>query len=243
VKQRPAVLGIDATEILPPYTNRAPERRSVTGLKLLAGSKLALRVKANTPLNRGRILLFGQSRDHPLVEAAMAPSMKDATVEEGEIQIPSSEVTGFGLRLADVDGVESRSGTIYPIELVPDQPPEIKLITPPRREELLTAGAALLITFEGKDDFGIARAVLHYAVDWTEGAKDQAIELELAGSRPKELVRRFDWKIGELRPAVREGQVIDYWIELTDANQRHRTRRRQTGAPSGPDRHSAGKAG
>jgi hypothetical protein len=218
VKPRPAVLGIDATEILPPYTNRPPERRSVTSLKLLAGSKLALRVKANTPLSHGAIVLYGLDREHPLTEAALAPQKKDATVGEGEIPIPASNLNGFGLRLSDEDGVESRSTTIYPIEVVPDRPPEIKLITPPRREELLTAGAPLLLGFEAKDDFGIARAVLHYAVDWTEGAKDQVVEFELGGVRPRELVRRFEWKIGELRPAIREGQVIDYWIELIDAN-------------------------
>jgi hypothetical protein len=218
VKSRPAVVGIDATEILPSYTKRGRERRSVTSLKLLAGSRLALRVKASDQLSRGTIILYGPDRERPLAQASLTPEKTDSTSGEGEIEIPAKDVNGLALRLADEDGVESRSSTIYPIELITDRPPEIKLINPPRREELLTAGATLLLAFEGKDDFGIARARLHYAVDWSEGAKHQTVEFDLGAERPRNLVRRFEWKIGEMRPPVQESQVIDYWIELIDTN-------------------------
>jgi hypothetical protein len=213
VKPRPAVVSIDAQQIFPAYTAQQPERRSMTALKLLAGSKLALRVKANTKLRSAAVRLVGVEQEAPLAVEGWG-----RTEAAGAVVLPAKDVTGLQIRLVDADGVESRSPTTYRVELVPDAPPTIKLLTPPRREELLTAGATMLLAFEAHDDFGIARARLHYAVDWQEGAPHQTIDLDLAGQRPRDLVRRFEWKIGQLQPPVGEGQVIDYWIEIADAN-------------------------
>jgi hypothetical protein len=213
VKPRPAVVSIDAQQIFPAYTAQQPERRSMTALKLLAGSKLALRVKANSKLRSAAVRLVGVEQEAPLAVEGWG-----RTEAAGEVALPAKDVTGLQIRLVDADGVESRSPTTYRVELVPDAPPTIKLLAPPRREELLTAGATMLLAFEAHDDFGIARARLHYAVDWQEGAPHQTLDLDLAGQRPRDLARRFEWKIGQLQPPVGEGQVIDYWIEIADAN-------------------------
>jgi hypothetical protein len=213
VKPRPAVVSIAAQEIFPAYTARKPEPRSMTALKLLAGSRLALRVKANTKLGTAAVRLAGVGHEAPLAVEGWS-----RTEAAGEIVLPAKDVTGLQIRLVDADGVESRSPTTYRVELVPDAPPVVKLLSPPRREELLTAGATMLLAFEAHDDFGLAHARLHYAVDWQEGAPHQTIDLDLAGQRPRDLARRFEWKLGQLQPPVGEGQVIDYWIEVADAN-------------------------
>ena len=83
---------------------------------------------------------------------------------------------------------------------------------------MLTREATLLLAFTAKDDFGVAKVRLHYAVDWVEGAPHKTIELDVGTARPRELVRRFNWRIGQITPHVEEGSVIDYWLEVLDAN-------------------------
>jgi hypothetical protein len=136
----------------------------------------------------------------------------------GAIEIPAEGATGLTLNLTDEDGVESRSPAVYPLEIVPDQPPTVRIVLPERREELLTREATLLLAFEAKDDFGVARVRLHYAVDWVEGAKDKTIELDIGTARPRVVARRFNWRIGQIIPHVEIGSVIDYWLEVLDAN-------------------------
>jgi len=136
----------------------------------------------------------------------------------GEIDIPAAGVSGMTVHLVDEDGIESRAAAVYPLEIVQDQAPTIKVLWPDRREELMTREATLLLAFEAKDDIGVAKVRLHYAIDWVEGAPHKTIELDVGNARPKEVTRRFNWRIGQIRPHVEEGTVIDYWLEVLDGN-------------------------
>ena len=107
---------------------------------------------------------------------------------------------------------------VYRIEIVPDQPPAIRVLLPQRREELVTQRATMLLAFEAKDDFGVARVLLHYAVNWHEGAPHRILDLDLGGEQPRTLTRRFEWKLERLAPPLSEGDTVDFWFEARDAN-------------------------
>ncbi len=218
VKPRPSVASVEARQIFPAYTRLPAQRRSLGDLKILAGSKLELKVKANAVVKSGEIRLVNADRDKTVKSAPMAPEANGSMQLIGAIEIPAEGVTGLTLNLVDSDGVESRSPAVYPLEIVQDQPPTVRIVLPERREELLTREATLLLAFEARDDFGVARVRLHYAVDWVEGAKDKTIELDIGTTRPREIARRFNWRIGQIIPHVEIGSVIDYWLEVLDAN-------------------------
>jgi hypothetical protein len=217
VKPRPGVLSVECTQIYPAYTKLGAQKRNTGDLKLLVGSRLQVKVTANARLKSGVLRLMGADAQKPLRTAPMKPESGDGTRLAGEVEI-GKDVSGLNLLLVDQDGLESKGGAVYRIEAVPDQPPTVSIIWPDRREELLTPGATMLLAFDAKDDFGIAKVRLHYAVDWVEGAKDNVIDLNLSGVTPREVNRRFEWNIGKLKPAVSEGQVIDYWLEVVDTN-------------------------
>jgi len=217
VKPRPGVRNIECTQVYPAYTKLTPLKRNTGDLKLLVGSHLTVKLTANAPLKNGVIRLMGADLEKPLRTAPMAPDPKDRTQLNGIVEI-AKDITGLNLLLVDEDGVESKGGAVYRIEVIPDAPPTVAIRWPDRREELLTPSATMLLAFQARDDFGISRIRLHYAVDWTEGAKDKVIDLDLGGRTPVQVARRFEWKIGKLQPPVAEGQVIDYWLEVTDTN-------------------------
>jgi hypothetical protein len=218
VKPRPAVAGVECRQIFPAYTQLLVQRRALGDLKILAGSRLALKVRTNAVMKSGEIRLLGPERDKIAKAVPLAFDGQGGVQLAGEIEIPREGVSGLTLYLVDEDGVESRSAAVYPIEILPDQPPTIKILWPERREELLTREATLLLAFEAKDDFGVAKVRLHYAVDWVEGAPHKTVELDVGNALPKELTRRFNWLLGRIVPHVEEGSVIDYWLEVLDAN-------------------------
>ena len=51
-----------------------------------------------------------------------------------------------------------------------------------------------------------------------EGGPHKTTDLDLGGALPKTITRRYDWKVGAIVPHVEEGSVIDYWFEVSDAN-------------------------
>ncbi len=218
VKPRPSVASVECQQLWPAYTQLPAQRRALGDLKILAGSKLVLKVKASTAVQAGEIRLVGTDRDKPVKIAPLTTDAQDKTLLTGEVAIPAEGVTGMTLRLVDEDGVESRGAAVYHIDVLQDAPPTIKIVWPDRRETLLTREATALLAFEAKDDFGVAKVKLHYAVDWVEGGPHKTIDLDLGGALPKTVARRFDWKVGAIVPHVEEGSVIDYWFEVLDAN-------------------------
>jgi hypothetical protein len=218
VKPRPGVLGIECRQIFPAYT-RLPERRRALGdLRLLAGSRLALQVQVNDGVKSGEIRLVAADHEKTIGATPLTPDPKDHTHLTGQIAIPPKDAAGLTLRLVDQDGVESQGGAIYPIEILPDAPPTIQILWPERREELLTRDATMLLSFAIKDDYGVAKVRLNYAVDWVEGAPHQSIDLDLGNSLPRDTTRQFHWRIAQVQPRVEEGSIIDYWFEVFDAN-------------------------
>ncbi|MEA3212099.1 MAG: hypothetical protein QOE70_5156 [Chthoniobacter sp.] len=217
VKPRPAVASVECTQIFPAYTRLPPLRRALGDLKILAGSRLALRVKATNPVQTATIQLLAAEPDKVLAEAPLVPDASHLMLA-GEIEIPAKDAAGLTLRLVDEDGLESRGGAVYRLELLQDQPPTIKILWPDRREELLTRNATMLLAFEARDDYGLGKVRLHYAVDYVEGAPHRTIDLDLGNESPRTLTRRFNWKIGQITPHVEEGNTIDYWFEVLDTN-------------------------
>ncbi|MEO6738801.1 MAG: DUF4175 family protein [Chthoniobacteraceae bacterium] len=216
VRARPAVASFACEQQWPAYTKLPPVRRQPGNLKLLAGTNLAVRITATSALRSATLRLTGAEPTNVIRSTALIAS--DSGEWTGTAEIPAKDVAGMTFHLTDTEGVESRAMAVHRIEVVPDTPPTIRILLPARREELLTHNATLLLGFEAKDDFGVAKVLLHYAVNWTEGAPHKTVELDLAGEQPKVLTRRFEWKIARVTPTPAENDTIDFWLEARDAN-------------------------
>jgi uncharacterized protein DUF4175 len=210
---RPAVVKIECEQTFPAYTKLGTVHRAPGDLSLLAGSRLALRVRASTNLKSAAIHQFPSGADVPLKISA-----QDAKDLSGDLPIAAADLRGFAIHLVEEHGVESKDTATYRVDVIPDRAPTVRIVYPERREELLTQKGTLLIAFEAADDFGIARAILHYVVNKDSGGLEKSVELDLGGQTPKTLTRRYDWKIGALQPPPAEGNIIEYWLEVRDTN-------------------------
>jgi len=218
VRPRPTTVNLRCEQRWPAYTKLPPLQRRPGELKLLAGSRLAVRVTSDSKLRGAALLLVGPDPETPVKTATLRADSQSPGGWIGEVEIPPQGVSGMTFRLADEEGVESRAMAVYRIEVIPDEPPSIRVLSPQRREELVTRRATLLLAFDAKDDFGVARVLLHFAVNWSEGAPHKTVELDLGGEQPPALTRRFEWKLDHFAPPLAEGDVIDFWLEARDAN-------------------------
>jgi len=228
VLPRPVVKDINIKQQYPAYTRQPAQDRKLGDLAILEGSKLQMKVIASKPLRtpvagdvkNNYIHLIGSDRNFPLAVDATNTSLLT-----GEIDIPAG-TTGFSINLFDADQIESKDSAVYPIQLIPDKAPIVKIVQPNRKEVLLVRTGRLTVTFEALDDFGISKASLKYKVD--EDAKgEQTIPLDLSSlndANRRTLRGGYPWKLQDVpftptpeKPTL-EGRTIEYWIEIEDNN-------------------------
>ena len=211
VRPRPTVGKVEATQIWPAYTGLPPKPRAMNDLRLLAGSKLEIRLQSPARL---------KSATARWIAADQKTIVRDVAMQAGEAWSLVADVPpnsgGLAFRLVDEEGIESKTSVVHRLEILPDEPPLVRILWPVRREELATRNAVFLVSFEAKDDFGVEKVRLHYGVNWTAGTPHKTLDLDLDGETPKSVTRRFEWRIERL--ALSEGDTVEFWLEVLDGN-------------------------
>lgn len=169
VVDRPEVVDLKLIQHLPSYTGFPPIQRNKHDLRLLSGSRLEIHVTTNKPLGNfpGKqpciVKLHGTDLEYELKPDPSNPLMLGVNTKSSnqEILLPDS-ITGLSIRLVDEWGLENLNPTVYRLEIVPDQPPVVRLIEPSASEELLTNSAQIRAVYEISDDIGLSQASIHW---------------------------------------------------------------------------------
>ena len=213
VEPRPELAFLECYQEYPPYTGLGKIKRALGDLAILAGSRLHIQVTASKDVASASVQLAGLNRSEPL-----SVSRENPKKLSGSIEIRDPKLTGIAFSLTDKFGINSKDSALYRVDVLPDQPPTVRITYPERREELVTQQAIMLVAFEAADDFGLNKVFLRYKVDTVDQGAEKSIELELDGQRPRSMRRRFEWRIRDLTPLPPEGSLIEYWIVAEDAN-------------------------
>lgn len=216
VRPRPSIVKVDAEQIWPAYTALPPRPRAMSDLKLLAGSKLNVRLRASSRLRSATLRFLDAERKNIVRDTLLKPVGSTMSEWEALSDVPTKDASALTFHLVDEDGIESKGSAIHRLEVIPDEPPTIRVLWPIRREELVTRGATLLVSFEAKDDYGVEKVRLHYGINWNPNTPHKTLDLDLEGDTPKAITRRFDWHLDRLPLA--EGDVVEFWLEAVDGN-------------------------
>ena len=143
--------------VLPPYVLRGQivgVPPAYTGLKMQLsglgqaavpeGSGILLRVVPSRPVN-SCVMYLGE-RAEPFIQE------RDAWVYR--FPDPLTQSVEFGLRLRDADGIEDRDHPTHTIRVTPDQPPTVKIETPPPNTTV-SASSTIRLVVSAEDDYGI----------------------------------------------------------------------------------------
>ena len=213
VVPRPIIAKLECEQFPPAYSKLPQVHRSLGDLSLLAGSRLRIVAQASKDLRSASLKVVGLTNEMAMVVAPQQP--RELT---GELAIPAKGLTGFSLFLTDTEGMESKDSAVYHVEIVPDRAPTIRILYPDRKEELATRDAVLLVAFQAKDDFQVAKARLRYKAGEAEDAEIKAIELDLGTNALQEVRSRFEWHLAEFKPPLLQGSRIEFWVEVEDNN-------------------------
>jgi hypothetical protein len=218
VKNPPVVTELACEALHPAYTKLPPKQLDPAALEILAGSNLVIRAIASTPLRSATLVPRG------------VPGTIEATLDatrtkiEATLPIPAKDLDGWSLHLVDEDGVASRNDTIYPLSILPDNPPEVSWVWPRRKRMTITLRARPEWVAKAKDDFGLGRLTLNCRpLPNDESEKDSlllkpqswpfALEPEPADHQFRQRLdfaqQSFVWQ---------PGRVIEYWAEAVDNN-------------------------
>lgn len=213
VLPRPMVTNLTLIQELPAYTGLADRQPGASGLVLLRGSALRVSGIANQDLSRAEVRLGGVEEVQNATIASQGSNHFDLA-----LQITNPHLNSFSIDLVDQHGISSRDSPVYPLQVVADHAPRVRMLLPTRREELATLRGTVLLSFEAVDDFGLDSLRLFHEPAGSTNKAPQVIELDLTGETNSTVLRRFEWRMEALTPAPEEGTLVEFWIEARDRN-------------------------
>jgi hypothetical protein len=209
--ERPRIEHLSGNQVYPEFTRLVTSEHLPGGFNLFPGSQFTLTATANKGLEGGVLRLIGQDEEIPL---EVDPD--DATKASAKFTVPSESLTGFTISLDGHEGMQSEDRTVYRVQLLTDNPPQVRITYPRRAEELATRRARFRVSFEATDRFGIRRADVNFKRG--PDAEVETVPIPLDKEQPTEVVMDFDWIFSDLSPPPVEGDTIEFWVTATDLN-------------------------
>ncbi|MBL8828265.1 MAG: hypothetical protein JNM18_14890, partial [Planctomycetaceae bacterium] len=190
----------DAELKYPTYTGLGPRRiEDVRQLSVIEGTELRLVCRLNKPVTTARLV---PAEGDP-IELVAAPDDKSLYAHTQTMQ---SSVR-WRLELVDDRERKNRESVEFVVDVLPNRPPEIKLVFP-RQDLKVSPLQEVPLEAEVRDDFGIVRWGIHYELtgkpprDVTLGEKlaakephsgRQLVALEELQAKPDELLAWHAW--------------------------------------------------
>ncbi len=211
----------------PAYTGLPATTLPAGPLRLLVGSRVTLEARADRPLAGASLSWHGgaEERVEPIEVTANSRDRLTTTFD-----VPTSGLTGLAITLASENGSSSGSDVIYPVSLLPDRPPTIDITEPPLTARTMVNNATLAVRADLQDDFGLAQATLILSYQHTDSTSTptefrQSLDLGTVTQRgigtsnaPTRANATAAVSLASLRPTLRPGDTLNWWIEATDNN-------------------------
>lgn len=209
VQAPPRVVDLEIRQQFPEYTGLGTVVRSIGNLNLLAGSTVLVKGRFSEPVESAVLVLSGSD--------ARIPLELERSGFAGSFPAGPATVDGFLIEMNCGPQLPVFRSPVYPLMIVADRPPTAA-IRKPGPEETATAQARVGVEWEADDDYGLASAELLFRPLGSE-SKPVVVPVQTIGTGAKNIKGTFAWDLRKTAPALREGDEIEYWIEVRDRNQ------------------------
>jgi hypothetical protein len=218
VRVPPVVSSLQLEQVYPEYTKLPTQKRVPSDLSLLAGSRLKIQVASSSSLRSATVVLQGLSQPVQL-------KLDGDKHASGEVPIPAKDLTGISIHLVDDMGVKSVNETVYPVTIIPDNPPQVVMTEPQGERQTVTLRAKPILVFNANDDYGLSKLnIMFQLVPPTVPGQEapppppaRAIAVKLNDTNGG-TAYRYQLDLSSLVPSLAEGWSVDYWIEAMDNN-------------------------
>ncbi len=218
VKDAPAIHVQNVTYQYPTYTGLSDQTVAGQGdLSALEGTRVKIEALANQPIRSAYIELFDPTSDDPDKPVKSVPMIHEGEIARGQITLAlgadrtTPMYSAFQLRFANAEGQRNRQPARYQIEVMPDLPPLVEILSPRRREIELPANRRAMVQVRALDpDFALRRVRLHAVSGGLELLKHPMLDKEHRGQS----ILNYDIVPAELGLAA--GDTLVYWAEAED---------------------------
>lgn len=213
VLQVPFVESAHASYRYPAYTGWAEQRHALDGRGIggLVGTDVEISARGNLPLESGTLELYRdkeQADGRAVRRIRLAPVPVDPQAVRGTFRLEESG--RFRLSLFGAGGNAGSQPLEGSLTAVADRAPRVA-VTEPFPHVLAVASWKLAVTVQAVDDVGIARIVLHPAVN---GWRPWPLELTVERQQPALARARHEFDLAAL--GAREGDTITYFATAYD---------------------------
>ncbi|HJL42397.1 MAG TPA: DUF4175 family protein [Myxococcales bacterium LLY-WYZ-16_1] len=199
------------THRFPDYAERPPRtlRGSSGAVRALAGTEVTVETRAAEPPYSATLLLAGPEGDGEPQAVSMTV---DGRTLRGRFVL--QRAGSYRIRLDGPKGIEQeRRG--HPIELEPDEVPQVVLLAPDTSPLEVDADDTLELVFRARDDFGLGTARLRWRV--LNAARPHAEGTEPLTSASAGRTRYTGRKTVDLAELeLRPGDRVSYFVEVAD---------------------------
>ena len=174
----------------PPYTEWLDRKASLgSGLQALAGSRVTVSGRFDTPLESGQLLVDGEELGEVILDSSAAGT------EASWSQTLSPGQAGLARMVVKHRLGRELEGARFAIEATEDPAPEVTILTPVQREFRVKPEDQIIITYEVTEAIGLAKAV---------------IELEVNGQSVDPVLELLPERIPSVKGDIWEGEAMIY---------------------------------
>ena len=202
---------VNATLTYPAYTRVKPRQTEMLSFEALEGSRAEWTLKADRPLEEAQMIVEG---GQPL---AMKLSPDRMTATAGMV---AEKQFSYGFSLKDREhGFVYAPDVRYSVQVVPDRPPRVTLVSP-ARDEIATVRRAVDVAFIAKDDYGLSAARIVCSIESkapeAKAGPEQIVNIRTFEKQETEVSEKYRWQLLESIPDLKPGDVIRYSVEMLD---------------------------
>ena len=192
----------------PPYTGRREETVDILNLEVPEGTEIEWQLWCDMTLAEAKMVIETTAEKDNVKSASLA---LDPEGHLARLGMTPTESFSYGYVWTERDhGYVYKDDVRFFVQLVPDMPPQAEILWP--TEDLkATVQKKLDITWQGRDDYGVAKAWVVYVVN------DGQEQKKLLGSYKDKIVERKDtWILKDSIPKLKEGDIVTYLVEVAD---------------------------
>jgi hypothetical protein len=209
----------------PKYLRMPSETVDRPQIEAYRGTTATVTATANRPVTGGRLVIDQKEE-----------IVRGQPGEDGKVSFTFTvaESGTYRIFLTSAENETSIDPPVYPIKVIVDNPPTVRIEKPEAEEIELPLNGLLAIDAVADDDLGLARLTTNVKLAG-EGGKvlvDRPYRLGLQrdadGSYPTRVEIKESVKLVELT-GLKEGDVLEYWIEATDNRELSESEKGQVG--------------
>lgn len=205
VVHEPILTDVRVTLTPPAYTGEKPSTLTdnAGNVQALEGTRVRVAGRSNNPL-KNAFVQFDEKPKLPVRHAGRDLAFEFTALADGHYKVMLEDSLGFA----------TRDPLAYTIEVFQDHPPTVDVLEPGKDSDMPRT-QQIDLGFVAADDYGVARASLHYRRNAEGAFLSVPVSLGEQKSR-KEAAVAYRWNLSN--ETLFPGNTIEYYVEVADNN-------------------------